>query len=392
LNKTAIVNIGKIVSGDFNKGILDGKNAIIIVNGKIAEIGSEKNIDLRGIDEEIDANGMVVIPGLIDSHTHPAIGDWSPRFRTVGYMSEVLYGGVTTAISQGEFHVQGRPTDPSGIKALAILAKKTFDNFRPGGVRVYGGALILDATLSERDFKDLKEAGVWLTAEIGATPIAGIDELVPTVQLARKYGMKIMMHFGGKSVAGSATITTDDILRIKPDVVSHVNGGPTAPSLNDVKQLIMKTRMTLEVVYGGNLKVAVETIELAKANNALDRIIVGSDSPTTASGLGASAIMRSIVLISSLAGIPAWRAITLATGNTAHTFGLNEGRIEKGCTANLLIIDSPEGAVGEDALASVESGDLPGIAMIMTDGKVHDLPKLIPPPRRSASRVTNRGN
>lgn len=257
---------------------------------------------------------------------------------------------------------------------------------------MYGGAVILDTTLSEKDFKELRDAGVWLTAEIGATPIAGIDELAPTVELARKYGMKIMMHFGGKSIAGSATITTDDILRIKPDVVSHVNGGPTAPSLDDVRQLIMHSRMTLEVVYGGNLKIAVETIELARAKNALDRIIVGSDSPTTASGLGTSAIMRLIVLISSFAGIPAWQAIALATGNTAHTFGLKEGKIEKGWAANLLIIDSPEGAVGEDALTSVETGDLPGIAMIMTEGKVHDLPKLIPPPRRSVNRGINRRN
>ena len=30
----------------------------------------------------------------------------------------------------------GRPTDPEGVKALAVTAKKCWDNLRPGGMRV----------------------------------------------------------------------------------------------------------------------------------------------------------------------------------------------------------------------------------------------------------------
>jgi len=387
MSKIAIVNIGKIVSGDLNRGVLEENDTIIVQDGKITEIGTKNDVDFRDVDKEVDVNGMVVMPGLMDSHVHPVIGDWTPRFKTVGYMTEILHSGVTTMISQGEIHVQGRPQDPSGIKALAILAKKTFENFRPGGVRVYGGALIPHPALSQRDFKELKNEGVWLTAEIGATPMAGTEELIPTVKLARKYGMKVMMHLGGKSIPGSATITADDVMKINPDVVSHVNGGPTAPSFDDVKRLVMESESAIEVVYGGNPKIAIETIKLATEKNALHKIIIGSDSPTTASGLGTCAIIRTIILISSLTDVTAEQAISMATGNTAKTFGLKEGKIEEDHVANLLVVDSPEGSVGIDGLAAIEAGDMPGIAMIMVEGKIVDLPTLIPPPRRSVTVI-----
>ena len=41
-------------------------------------------------------------------------------------------------ISAGEIHLPGRPTDPKGTKALAILAQKSFAKARPAGVKVYG--------------------------------------------------------------------------------------------------------------------------------------------------------------------------------------------------------------------------------------------------------------
>src|SRR3989442_15513243 len=45
---------------------LDAKSDLLIENGLIADVGKR----LRGKGETIDASGLVVVPGLIDLHTH----------------------------------------------------------------------------------------------------------------------------------------------------------------------------------------------------------------------------------------------------------------------------------------------------------------------------------
>jgi hypothetical protein len=40
----------------------------------------------------------------------------------------MLHGGVTTAISAGEVHLPGRPTDPAGVKAeVQIFEGESFE-------------------------------------------------------------------------------------------------------------------------------------------------------------------------------------------------------------------------------------------------------------------------
>ena len=104
----------------------------------------------RTADVVIDAGGMTAIPGLIDSHVHITFGDYTPRQRTVGYLESYLHGGITTAISASEVHVPGRPRDAEGVKALAVAAQRCFADYRPGGMRVIAGSVILEPGLHAR--------------------------------------------------------------------------------------------------------------------------------------------------------------------------------------------------------------------------------------------------
>ena len=111
--------------------------------------------------------------------------------------------GTTTAISACEVHVPGRPTDVEGVKALAVAAKKCWDNLRPGGMRVHAGNVILEPGLTDADFQELAAKGIWL-AKAGFGDVKTPYRLCPT-DAGREDapGMITNVHTGGASlVAG----------------------------------------------------------------------------------------------------------------------------------------------------------------------------------------------
>ena len=141
--RTAVVNLGCIVSGDWRQPLAGG-DTILMQDGLIESVGTADAAALASCDVVVDAGGATAMPGLIDSHVHITFGDYTPRQKTVGYLESYLHGGVTTAISASEVHVPGRPSDPVGVKALAIAAQRCFAQYRPGGMRV-GAAQCLPA-------------------------------------------------------------------------------------------------------------------------------------------------------------------------------------------------------------------------------------------------------
>lgn len=387
MSKLAIKNIGILISGDINNPILD-KNTIIVEDGKILKIGDESLLREFKCDIIIDAKGTTVAPGLIDSHVHPVLGDFTPRQNTIGFIQSSLHGGVTTMISAGEAHTPGRPTDPSGAKALAILAHKSSQKARPAGVKLHGGALILEKGLVEKDFEELAKEGLWLVGEVGLGSVNTPEEAGPMVKWAKKNGFKVMMHTGGTSIPGSSTITADDVINTDPTVVSHINGGPTAIAPSEVDKIIEKSNLVVEVVQCGNFKVMKHTANKIKAINQMERIIIGNDSPS-GSGIIPLGILRTISYISSETDVKAEEAICFATGNTARVYDLNVGIIEEARAADLIIMDAPLGSIGKDSLEALEAGDIPGISMAIIDGKVMFTKSRNTPPATNLAVIIN---
>lgn len=368
MSKTLLKNIGKIVSGVIEQPVQEG-NAILIENSRIAGVGMLEDFESLNIDTIVDCDGATVAPGLIDSHCHPILGDYTSRQNQAGFLDSELHGGVTTIISAGEVHLKGRPKDPAGVKALAILASKAFNNFRPGGVKVLGGAVILEKGLTESDFAEMAREGVRTVGEIGLGSVKAPEDAKPMVNWARQQGMTIMMHTGGTSIPGSSTVTAEMVKETGPDVASHVNGGPTAISLKELAKLVQETDVALEIVHCGNPLMACEAIKLCVENDALHRIIIGNDAPS-GTGVVPLGILRVLCHLASLTAISGAQAIAMATGNTAKVHNLDTGRIEKGLLADLVILDAPMGSVGIDALSAIEAGDVPGVSMIFVDGEI----------------------
>ncbi len=373
-----------MVSGDIFKPIVEA-DALLIENGRIQAIGKEKELDTKGLDQVIDAGGMTITPGLIDSHCHPVFGDFTPRQKMLDFIESSLHGGVTTVISAGEVHLPGRPKDVAGTKALAILAAKSFANARPAGVKVLGGSLILEPGLQEKDFEELAKEGVQVVGEIGLGGIKSPKEAAPMVKWAKKYGMVVMMHTGGTSIPGSTTVPAEDVIAADPDIISHINGGPTAVSIAEAEKLIRNTRLTIEIVHCGNPKMIVEVMKIVKEVKAYHRVIIGNDAPS-GTGVIPLGILRVINFLASLCEVRAEEALAMATGNTAKVYRLNRGMIEVGREADLVIMDAPMGSVGRDALSAIEAGDIPGIAAVLIDGQLKiGVSRNTPPPNRKIS-------
>ncbi|MEW6664543.1 MAG: amidohydrolase family protein [Thermodesulfobacteriota bacterium] len=371
MNRTAsslIHNIGTLVSGDIRDPVLP-YDSVLVRNGLIERIGSYRELRGPDIDLEIDIRGMTLCPGLIDAHTHPNIGDWAPVMKSVGWMENALQAGVTTLISQGEQLFPGRPTDASGVKALAILAAKVYRTYRPGGIKAHCGALMLEEGLTEEDIKDMSDEGVWLIGEIGTSGLKDPVKVDALVQVARKYGFKVSVHFGPESLPGMSGLTNDDIINLQPDVICHFNGGPTACPFPEMKRMAERSSSFLELILNGNPRSLNYAVNLLRERAELGRIILGVDTPT-GQGVMPRAIIRLVTQISSLNEIPAAAALCMATGNTARAFALKTGVVKPGWEADFLVMDAPIGSEGKNALAAIECGDQPTMGMVMVDGVV----------------------
>jgi enamidase len=358
------MNIGRLVSGDIARPLLDA-DSLLIEDGVITAVG--RGLDASA-DTVIDARATTVMPGLIDSHIHPVFGDFTPRQRTVDFIDSAMHGGVTTAISAGEVHLPGRPKDIVGLKALAIVAAKAYANLRPGGVKVHAGAPILELGLTEADFAEMARAGVKLVGEIGLGSVKTGKDAAPMVAWAKQHGMTVTIHTGGPSIAGSNPIDADVVLEAQPHVIGHINGGTTSMTTAEIERLV-GTDMALEIVHCGNMKTALHTLRAAQAAAAIHRIILGNDAPS-GTGVVPLGILRTISLLAGVGSLEPAQAIACATGNTARIYKLDVGVLAPGRAGDIVICDAPVGSVGTDALSALTAGDLPGVSMVLIDGRI----------------------
>jgi enamidase len=389
--RTLITDLGAVATGDIAAPHADA-DSILVEDGRIVAVGRGLDGDAGSggaVDQTIDAKGTTAFPGLIDSHAHPVFGDFTPRQQTLNFIESGLHGGVTSVISAGEVHLPGRPKDIVGLKALAIVAVKSYSNLRPAGVKVRAGAPILELGLEERDFAEMAAAGVTLVGEIGLGSVKTGAQAAPMVAWAKQHGMVVTFHTGGPSIAGSNPIAADAVLEARPHIVGHVNGGTTAMSDADIERVV-DTDMAIEIVHCGNGRAALHALRTAGAIGGLDRVIIGNDAPS-GTGVVPLGILRVMAHLASLGGVDPAVAVALATGNTARVHGLDVGVIAPGRAADIVLVDAPIGSAASSALDALAIGDLPGVSMVLIDGEVRIGRSRNTPPAARAAEIVGGG-
>lgn len=364
----ALVNIGVLATGILATPRLEAE-AMLVEDGRIAAIGASSRVGAGGADVVVDCQGATVLPGLIDSHCHVVLGDYTPRQKTVDFLDSYVHGGITSVVSAGEgVHAPGRPHDPVASKAIAIAAAKCFAAFHPNGMKVNAGSVVLEPGLTDDDFAEMARHGV-RHAKYGFGGYAHPRDGEPEVRRAQKHGLCVMSHSGGNSIPGSSPITHDVLLYLKPDVCGHVNGGTTSLDEAGLEEIVATTDMALQIVQAGNLRSALHILDLARKYNAMARVCLASDTPT-GTGVMPLGVLKTVCEVASLGGVSPADAIALATGNNARAFRLSTGTIAVGQPADFVVCDAPAASLARDGFEAIARGDIPGISCVIVDGVV----------------------
>src|SRR5438034_326196 len=210
-----------------------------------------------------------------------------------------------------------------------------------GGMKVIAGSVILEPGLKANDFKELAEKGVRI-AKAGFGAVVTAYDYAPLVADAKAAGLITTCHTGGSSIPGSGAITGDHLLKIRPHVSFHINGGPTAMPDADFSRVILETEMALQVCTAGNLRTTLLCARLAQQHGAFDRFIIATDTPT-GSGVMPLGMLYTIAHLSSLTDMSPEQFICAATGNNARVYQLNSGFLKPGSAADIVLLDGPDG-------------------------------------------------
>jgi enamidase len=382
-----VKNIGTFVTGKLESPLRQA-DAIFIRDGIVQAIGKGLS---QAADHVIDANGITAIPGLIDSHSHPSIGEYTPAQNSLGWITNYMHGGVTALISAGELHLPGLPLPPDARTALsvAIVTKKCYDNLRPSGVKVHAGTLLLVPGLSEKDFDEIQVLGIKLVKFIFYDySLLPNGEAERYVNWAHARGIKVKIHSGGVSRSGVSQVAGFDMVqKIKPDIIGHITGGPIPMPEEDMIRIAAETECFMEICTSGNYRLALSLARVVKAKGLHHRVLIGTDTPG-GTGIVPRGILREIAFLSSVGEIEPEKTICMATGNVGRAHDLNIGILEEGRPADLVLMHKITGSVAKDALDSFAKGDLPGISYVIIDGvvQVAGRSQQTPPPERVASQ------
>lgn len=367
--KLVFDNIGEVLSGIVSNPRLDA-STVVVEDGVVTSFDPA---DATNPDTRVDCKGMTLAPGLVDTHMHPTNGDYATKQQSVGYLERMMHGAVTRCMSAGEVHTPGRAGAESAL-AIAHGAHTSFSRFRPNGMKVHAGAMLLETDTDFAHIDRAYDAGMRIIGEVGIGSEKDSVRLGELAQYARGKGMTVHMHCGCTSDRGPGGDAhpyygADDVLTVKPTIASHVN---TFASLSneDIDRLCEDDGPPfLEVVQAGGTRAMIRLAARLNETDQLERLLIGTDTPT-GYGVTSLGILKTIGDICSLADIAPDVGWAIASGQGARAFGSETNTIEIGAEADLVLMDASLGSVEETALDAISVGDFPGVALVVTDGEI----------------------
>ena len=316
---------GEVIDpGGGRRGALD----VGIRDGRIAEVGATLP---RNAAEVIDVTGELVLPGLVDIHTHvyPGAGYWGIDPDPIAWRT-----GVTTWVdagSAGAFSV-------AGLRAFAATRRvrvRALLNIAGQGLAARTGEGIdlanCDAEQAAKAIREHRDLLVGVKVRIDRETVGdnGVEPLRRGLIAARECGVPVMVHIGTTPPALAEVL---ELLR-PGDIVTHCASGlarPTGPPAQAAYQ-----RGVLFDVGHGSGAFAFEVAE--------EQLAAGMPPHTISTDLHARSVHGPVFDLPTTmvkliaAGMPLDEAVASVTIRPANALGLEVGSLAPGAPADVAV-------------------------------------------------------
>ena len=318
---------------------LDAVRDVAIANGRIVAVAADMSAEAA---ETIDAHGKLVVPGLIDIHTHAA--------RVKGGPEMCLADGVTGLIdagSQGADHI----TDPIAIAKSAPQPCRVLINIGRAGILPDGDTMDLnraDVAAAKAAIADNREMIAGVKARL-SRDVAGMNDfevLRRAQEVASSFHLPVMIHMGQ---------TMSPLSKLFPllksgDVVTHMFAPPPNSIIDDSGHLLPEVmaarkrgvRFDLGNGRTGHLRWDMAD-SILKAGFLPDTFSTDwTPEGRTAGVIDFPNVMSKFLML----GMPLDQVIACATLNASRAFPIfhSRGTLKPGAPADIAVLELREGS------------------------------------------------
>ena len=357
---------------DFNK---HENGAVAIVDDHIHAVGNTKDLE-NAFDpkEEIDCNGKVLMPGLVNAHTHvpmnlmrgladdlrldvwllgyimPVEREYvNPEFVSLGTKlacAELILSGVTSFADMYYFEDQvAEATAEAGLRAVCC---QTILKFPSPDTASYEESL----ASSEEMIKKWKDHPL-ITPAVAphAAYTSTVDILGKAVTLAKKYDVPLHIH-----VAETAQEVEDSLEKLDMPVVPYLESQKVLDSKVIAAHCVHIDEREMHIIHRYGVGVAhnpTSNLKLSSGIAPVTRMLenginvgIGTDGVSSNNDLDMFEELRLAALLAKGSSgdptaLPARTALAMATSMGARAIHLGDhtGSIEKGKKADIILVD-----------------------------------------------------
>ncbi|MET8076100.1 amidohydrolase [Streptomyces sp. NPDC005303] len=369
-----LVHGGAVLTVDEAGTVVHG-GAVAVHEGEIVAVGQAEELRTRfTAQESLDATGCLVLPGLINTHTHLAM----TLLR--GLADDVTLQGFLERVLPAEAELLA-PKNVAAAVRLAIAESvragvtSALDMYwfheaaeraaREAGWRLHSGPTFMDVPEPPDGLayeqrlawarRDLEERGA---ARHGRRPVVfahsaytlSPDQLTEIAALAREFGALLHLH-AAENAAEVATVEVkygkrpvelfDSLGVLGPDVLLAHAVDLTGPEI----AALARTGTSVAHCPVSNLKLGCGIAPVPRLLSAGVTVGLGTDGAVSSNSLDVLGAVRQAALVHKAGGDPtavgAERAVRMATIEGARALGLHEhlGSLETGKRADLIVLD-----------------------------------------------------
>jgi 5-methylthioadenosine/S-adenosylhomocysteine deaminase len=375
MTESILIKNGTIVTMDPKNSIVRGD--VLIRDARIAEIGGE--ID-GGINEVIEANGCVVLPGFVQTHIHLcqtlfrgaaddlSLIDWlkqriwpmeaahtreSIRASAQVGIAEMIKGGTTCALTMETVrHTEEvlRVVEESGFRATVGKCMMDKGEGVPAELHEESRASIDESLALIRKWHGQADGRIRCCFAPRFAISCTHKLLAEVAELAKRHN--VMIHTHASENKSECEIVEGDTG--KRNIMYLDSVGITGPHVvlahcvhldTEEMETLMQTKTNVAHCPSSNLKLGSGLARVAEMLARKIPVSLGADGAPCNNRLDMFTEMRTAALLQKLAHgpevLPAARVLRMATIDGARALGLDQeiGSIETGKRADLIVVD-----------------------------------------------------